>query len=506
MTRLFATAALLAGAVSFTACDGFGQAMTSHTDVLARAGGHELSIEQAANLLVPYDRIPAQPEVVDALANLWVDYTLLALAYARDSTLANVDLNPVLSPYFNQQLVFQLRDRVIKPDTLFSDQQLRDLYTKEQPGAEVKARHILLRLPADANPAQRDSVLALARRIRDQARAGGDFAALAAQHSQEPGAAERGGDLGYFTSGQMVQPFEEAAFALQPGEVSDVVETAFGLHIIKVEDKRLPDFAAARDQFRQQMVQKRYTESEETYLTQLTNQKQLEVEEGAVEVARELAGKPETQLGKRAAERALVRYQNGEFTAAEYLAIMRTRPAQQRMQITQAPEADLQEWLRLLARDEILIAEATTQGISVPQKEQDSLRVQARAQLVGAAQAAGLAPLQMQQGETQAQAIDRAVMTLLERILKQETNVVPLGPIGYALREDFDAEIFERAVPEVVSKVQAARPPAPVTPGLPGMPQPGQPQGQPQPVPRPQQAPPAQPQQAPPSQTPAPPQ
>ena len=86
MTRLVATAALLAGAVSFTACDGFGQAMTSHTDVLARAGGHEFTIEQASNLLTPYERVPAQPEVVDAIANLWVDYTLLALASARDST------------------------------------------------------------------------------------------------------------------------------------------------------------------------------------------------------------------------------------------------------------------------------------------------------------------------------------------------------------------------------------------------------------------------------------
>ena len=487
MTRLFATAALLAGAVSFTACDGFGQAMTSHTDVLARAGGHELTIEQAANLLTPYDRIPPQPEVVDALANLWVDYTLLALAYTADSTLMNVDLNPVLTPYFNQQLVFQLRDRVIKPDTVFSDQQLRDLFTREQPGAEVKARHILLRLPADATPAQRDSVLALARQLRDQARGGADFAQLASQHSQEPGASERGGDLGYFTSGQMVQPFEEAAFALQPGQVSDVVETAFGLHVIKVEDKRLPDFEATRDQFRQQMVQKRYTEAEETYLTQLSNQKQLEVEEGAIEVARDLARKPETQLGRRAADRAMVQYQGGEFTAAEYLAIMRTRPAQQRMQITQAPDDDLQEWLRLLARDEILIAEAGTQGLAVPQTEQDSLRLQARQQLIGAAQAAGLAPLQVQEGETQAQAIDRVVMTLLERILKQETNVVPLGPIGYALREDFDAEIFERAVPQVVSQVQAARPPQEVVPGMPpgAMPQP-MPQPMPQTPPQPQ--------------------
>ena len=88
-------------------------------------------------------------------------------------------------------------------------------------------------------------------------------------------------------------------------------------------------------------------------------------------------------------------------------------------------------------------------------------------------------PLQVQEGESQAQAIDRAVLSLLERILKQEASVVPLGPVGYSLREKYDAEIFERAVPQVVARVQAARP-ATQMPGMPGMPMP-QPQPQPQP-------------------------
>jgi peptidyl-prolyl cis-trans isomerase D len=97
-----------------------------------------------------------------------------------------------------------------------------------------QARHILIRTPENASAEDVAGKRQQIENILVQAKKGADFAKLARQHSEDSSAAD-GGDLGFFDRGQMVQPFEEAAFALSVGEISDVVTTRFGFHIIKME-------------------------------------------------------------------------------------------------------------------------------------------------------------------------------------------------------------------------------------------------------------------------------
>lgn len=115
---------------------------------------------------------------------------------------------------------------------------------------QVHARHILIRVPENASEAEIAQAKKQIEAIKQEIENGADFAELAKQYSQDPGSAPTGGDLGFFERGQMVQEFEEAAFALEPGQVSDPVRTQFGFHLIKVEEKKPaehPDLAQIRD-------------------------------------------------------------------------------------------------------------------------------------------------------------------------------------------------------------------------------------------------------------------
>jgi peptidyl-prolyl cis-trans isomerase C len=102
---------------------------------------------------------------------------------------------------------------------------------------EVRASHILIKVAPSATPEEKAAAREKAESVLKKLREGGDFATLAAEYSDGP-TKVKGGDLGFFKRGQMVKEFEDAAFGMQPGQISDVVETQFGYHIIKVTDRK----------------------------------------------------------------------------------------------------------------------------------------------------------------------------------------------------------------------------------------------------------------------------
>jgi hypothetical protein len=441
-------------------------------DLLARAGDHELSVSEAAGLIAPEAGLPDRPEVVLAVADLWIDYTLLAEAAAEDSTLQNVDLRPLVEQQEEIEMIGRLRDSAVQVDTAIAEDEVRRRFAQEAPGARVRARHILVTPPEGATPFQRDSVRAVADTLLTRVRAGADFAALATERSQDPGSAAQGGDLGFFERGTMVAAFDSVAFALEPGQLSDIVATPFGYHIIKVEEKQTPGFEELGMQFRQQLVAERVMRAESTFVAGLEEKGQLEVVEGAAGLVREIARNPLARMGGRALRRDLVKYEGGSVTVGEVRQFLQTREPAFRQQVDQATDEQIVDnLLKALAQRELLVAEARERGIEPNQARQDSMITMVRGTFLEAARGLGLVSIQPQEGETEEQAIDRTVAELLTAILRGQREVIPLGGIAYSLRQQYPAEVFQPAVERVVTEIQTVRGPSgAMPPGMPGMP------------------------------------
>ncbi len=144
----------------------------------------------------------------------------------------------------------------------------------------VRASHILFGVAKDAAPAAKLATKTEAEGVLKRVKAGEDFAALAKQYSKDPGSAAVGGDLNFFPKGQMVPAFDAAAFALKPGEISDLVETEFGFHIIKLTDKRtgrIVPLAEVKDRLTEFLKQRKQQELVQQYLSSLKAKYRVEV-------------------------------------------------------------------------------------------------------------------------------------------------------------------------------------------------------------------------------------
>ena len=117
---------------------------------------------------------------------------------------------------------------------------------------QVRVRHILLKWKPLGTQDDRAAIREQMQPVLKRARAGEDFAALATEYSEDSATKVNGGDTGFFPRGTMVPAFEEAAFALQPGEVSDPVDTVFGVHILKLEERTEPRLLPL-EQYREQL-------------------------------------------------------------------------------------------------------------------------------------------------------------------------------------------------------------------------------------------------------------
>jgi len=175
-----------------------------------------------------------------------------------------------------------LIDQEITSKIVITDEQSKAYYDThpqlfKQP-EQVKASHILIKVEANADEAKKVEARQKIKEVQQKLKDGGDFAALAKEYSEGPSNA-KGGDLGYFRRGQMVKPFEDAAFSQKPNEVSDVVETRFGYHLIKVYNKKpeqVLTYTDVKDKITQRLKQEKVENEARQYVEKLKKDAKVE--------------------------------------------------------------------------------------------------------------------------------------------------------------------------------------------------------------------------------------
>ena len=457
------------------ACESAGR---PSADVVAQAAGFAFTAQTAAEMIAPPPLLPNQPqlpnspEVVEALADLWIQYFLLARAAAEDTTLANLDVDPLVKRQVEGELVFELREQVIQVDTILPDDELRARYEAELPGGTIRARHILLQFPEGATEAQVDSIRSLAASLRSRILGGEDFEELAGQYSQDSGTAANGGDLGTFGKNEMVPPFETAAFGLAVGEISEPVETTFGLHLIRVDERIVPAFEEAMEEFRAQIQNQRVMEAESTYVADLVDAAGIEADPESYETVRQLASDPDMELTSRALDRGLVRYDGGSLTLDDFRHWLRTSPANVPGQVQAAPDDQIDNLLLGLTRSELLVNQAVEEGMEVTAAKQDTIAMGILGGVKAIALQLGFFEITPLEGESLDDAADRAVREILLEIVQGRADVFPLQTVDFALREQYGARIFQSGIArtvEIVEQIRSQTMPAP-TPAQPVMP------------------------------------
>lgn len=368
--------------VSVVALAGCADAFKGHQDVVARAAGQELTVERLAVMIGPAKQVPLRREIVDRVAEMWVDYQLLAQAVASgDSLTDSATIERANWPVIAQLLASRLHDTLIvsraaptlaQVDSAFAADEYRFLY------------HILVEARQDTT----DAVKAAARRRAEgylaQVRGGADFSQLASRVSEDRGSAAMGGQLGLVQRGATIRAFEDAGFALAPGGISDVVETSFGYHVIW-----RPNLEVVRDSFTSDLRQIIVSQLDSLYLDSLTNRTGIRVRGSAPAIVRRVA---EDLRSAKNRSRVLATYRGGRLRERDFARWLQAFPAQTRGMVAQAPDSTLTEFVKSISRNEMLVAAARERGLEITQSDRDSIAVNFRRELDAMLVGIGVSP------------------------------------------------------------------------------------------------------------------
>src|SRR6266446_3463647 len=357
--------------LTLAGCDALRDAFSPRANLVARANDQTLTVEQLAGWAGPSKQVPLDPVTLSRVSRYWVEYTLFAEALAsgkdlRDSATAATAMWPVVSRLKWQRF----HDRLAAGRTL-TPQQVDSAY---QTGEYRVFQHILFQVrppqggaappaapPGDAQKRrQADQLLPQART------AGARFAQLAARYSEDPGSKVAGGSLGLSTRGQYVAEFDDAAWQLAPGGISEVVKSQFGYHII-----RRPPLAEVRDSFRIGVQDRMSRHTDSVYMDSLIAKRKMEPVSRAPDYAKAAAQDIDAA---RSSSRVLVKYRGGSLKVRDFARWLDALDPQIINALPQANDEQINQFLKSLAQQQLMLEQADSAKVTLTAEDWKRVR------------------------------------------------------------------------------------------------------------------------------------
>jgi PPIC-type PPIASE domain len=452
MRRLVLAAIAVVATAQVAGCNS--GALSAHADTVAKAGSQELTVKKLSELLGA-SKVPLRKDVVRVVADLWVNYQLLAKAGANGDSLNEAKLldSALWAPIANAR-ARKFFEVVSKGWTVTAPTDGEARYNN---GEVLAASHVLYRAASQTpTPQQLEQLKVRADSLR-RVLTPANFSQLASRFSQDPGSAQQGGSLGAFPKGMMAPEFEQALLATKPGEISPVIQTRFGFHIIY-----RPVYGTVTQQVAQLMQQRGAASAESTYWAGLEAANAVTVKADAPKMARDIVGDLDQY---RTSGMVLGTTKKGDFTARQLVRWIDAYPPEQGLipQIQNAPDTVIPTLIKNFIRNELFLKQADSAKVDLSDQEKSQIRAEFRTLIINSWTQLGVAPNQLtDSGKTPSarEAVATArVNTFLENMLVKDGAFVPIArSMDLMLRMKYPgAKIVDAGVDRALEAAQKLR-------------------------------------------------
>jgi peptidyl-prolyl cis-trans isomerase D len=440
-------------ALTLVGCDAVRDAFSPRPETVARANDQTLTVERMAEWAGTGKQVPLDPLALSRLAHVWVDYALLAQTLAagqdlRDSATMAASMWPLVS-----QLKWEhFHDRLTSKGSNFAPQQVDSAY---QAGQVRLFQHILLQVPPNANPTVDAQKRRQAEQLLPQARtSGARFGQLAGQYSDDNGSKVQNGSLGVSARGQFVQAFEDAAWQLQPGGVSDVVKSPFGYHII-----RRPPLAEVRDSFRSGLEERAVFLGDSLYLDSLSVKRRINVVSRAPALVRAAIQDLEAA---RVNGQVLVKYRGGAFRVKDLARWLSALDPSLAQALPQAADEQITQFLKAIVQRQLLLQQADSAKVALTAEDWQLLRAQHDSGLALLSQILNLTPDLLRDSAATPEARVSLAMArvneYMDRVVHGRARFYPVPPfLGETLRARARWSVDEAGVRRALERAQQMR-------------------------------------------------